>query len=269
AALIEAIDRSAPDLVLRVGDTKPGGAICSDERLAEQLDFMARRSVPVIFTPGDNDWTDCHGQAAGGFDPRERLAHIRATYFADPQTTLGKPIPITSQADQGFPENTRLTREGITVIAAHLVGSNNGFEPGDPAAAAEFAARDRANIAWLRAGFAEATQAESAGIILALHADLFKHDWNTFGQGKWLGHSGFRRFGRVLIEEAKTFGRPILLVHGDGHRFGLSRPWPREVPNLLALEVFGARHMHAVEILADPAERSVFAIRPFWHPDGF
>lgn len=60
--------------------------------------------------------------------------------------------------------------------------------------------------------------------------------------------------------------RPVLLVYGDGHTFELHRPFPNRAPNLLALQVFGDRDVHAVEILVDPDDPAVFAVRPLWNP---
>ncbi|MEU6787396.1 hypothetical protein ABZ912_50105 [Nonomuraea angiospora] len=32
---------------------------------------------PFVLTPGDNEWTDCHRTAAGGYAPTERLDAVR------------------------------------------------------------------------------------------------------------------------------------------------------------------------------------------------
>ena len=37
----------------------------------EQFD---RFEMPLLYTPGDNEWTDCHRPAAGAYNPLERLA---------------------------------------------------------------------------------------------------------------------------------------------------------------------------------------------------
>jgi len=267
-ALIDAIKARDPDLVIHVGDTKAGGGVCSDTRLAEQLDFMMRVAAPLLYTPGDNEWTDCHRDRAGGFDPRERLAHIRATYFAEPGQSLGAtPVPLTHQAEAGYPENARAMLGDVMVVTAHVVGSNNGFEPRDAATAQEALDRDAANRAWLTESFA-AARAEAAGaLILAIHADMFEFGfgprWNAEA---FLGHSGFARFGNVLIDEANRFGRPVLLVFGDSHRFDMFRPFPKRAPGIMALETFGAAHMHAVEVTVDPAAGYPFAVRPLLNP---
>jgi hypothetical protein len=257
-ALIGAINARAPGLVIHVGDIKSGATPCSDELLGAQLGFMRDFAAPVLYTPGDNEWTDCHREAAGGFDPLDRLAHLRATFFARPETLGGEVLPVESQAAAGFPENARLTVNGLAFVTAHVVGSNNNFEPRDMAAIEEFMARDAANVAWLRESFAAA--ADAPALVLALQADMFEFDWNAFGDGTWLRHSGFARFGTALVEEAAAFGKPVLLVYGDSHVFRQMRPFPDAAPNLLALEVPGEDDMHAVEVTADLATSGVFSV---------
>ncbi|WP_101067873.1 metallophosphoesterase family protein [Roseovarius salinarum] len=265
AALIDRINAIDPDLVIHVGDTKSGGAPCSDELLSEQLDFLERFEAPTLYTPGDNEWTDCHRTAAGGFDPVERLAYIRRTYFADPGRSFGaERITVRSQAAGGYPENVRAMLGDVMFVTAHVVGSNNNLEP-RPAAAREHFARDAANIRWLRASFAEAAQARA--VVLAIHADMFEFafgpPWDPEG---FLRHSGFKRFGEALVEEANAFGRPVLLVFGDSHRFRMFRPFRKTAPTVMALETFGARHMHAVQVDVTPSAAFPFAVRPVINP---
>lgn len=267
-ALIGAINQAAPDLVIHVGDIKAGRGPCSDEVLATQRAYLDSIAAPVLYTPGDNEWTDCHRADAGGFDPRERLAHLRATFFDAPGRTLGaRPLPLAHQGVEGYPENARLMLGTVMVMSAHVVGSNNGFEPHDLATAEEALTRDAANRAWLATSFAAAREAQAEALILAIHADMFEFGfaprWNAEA---FLRHSGFARFAEALIAETNRFGRPVLLTYGDSHVFRIFRPFPTRAPALMALETFGARHMHAVEILIDPAAGYPFAIRPLVNP---
>ncbi len=264
-ALLSAINGESPDLVIHIGDTKSGSTPCSDEMLTDQLAFMNTLAAPVLYTPGDNEWTDCHRPNAGGFDPLDRLAFIRTTYFADPAQSLGgSRAAVESQAAAGYPENARMLHKGVLFVTAHVVGSNNNFEVRDPAAVQEFFARDAANVTWLRESFAAAGEAEA--LVLAIHADMFEFDWNEFDDGTWLRHSGFLNFGTALREEAAAFGKPVLLIYGDSHVFRQSRPWPEDAPNLMALEVPGAEQMHAVKITADPAAAGVFSVSLMRNP---
>ena len=85
---------------------------------------------PLVYTPGDNEWTDCHRANNGGYNPLERLAKVRQMFFPKPGQTLGqKSVGVQSQVDQGFPENVRYSRAGVAFGAPHIVGSNNGLAP--------------------------------------------------------------------------------------------------------------------------------------------
>lgn len=260
--LIDTVNARAPVLVVHVGDTKSGSTECSDQMLDDQLGFLNAFAAPVLYTPGDNEWTDCHRSAAGGFDPLDRLAYIRSAYFADRATTFGQSAAeVTSQAESGYPENARLMMNDVMFMTAHVVGSNNNFEIRDMSAVEEFMARDAANLAWLEESFAAATEAEAAALVLAIHADMFEFDFNEFGNANWLRHSGFANFGPALKTEAAAFGKPVLLIYGDSHVFRQMRPFPADAPNVMSLEVPGAADMHAVEVSVDPATSGVFSVQ--------
>ncbi len=266
--LIETVNATDPVLVIHVGDTKSGSTPCSDELLAEQLGFLDSFTAPLLYTPGDNEWTDCHRPAAGGFDPLDRLTLIRSTYFSDPATPFGAPgdVTLSSQAEAGYPENARTQIGDVMFVTAHVIGSNNNFETRDRAAVDEFFARDAANADWLTDSFATATGANAGAVVVAIQADMFGPGWNASGDESWAGHSGFATFGRVLIEQAAAFAKPVLLVYGDSHVFQQSRPFPKAAPNLMAVEVPGAADMHALQITADTAMPGAFAVSLLRNP---
>lgn len=257
-ALIAQINDRKPALVLHIGDIKSGSTPCSDELLNAQLGFMNSFAMPTLYTPGDNEWTDCHREAAGKFDPLERLAWLRKAFFGDGSKSLGATkTDLTSQAAAGYPENARAVVNGVIFVTAHVVGSNNNFEIRDKAAVEEFFARNEANVTWLKDSFAAAKDAPA--LVLGIQADMFEFDWNAFGDETWLRHSGFQSFGTALIEEAAAYGEPVLLVYGDSHVYRQSRPFPTKAPNVLALEVPGEAQMHAVEVTVDTATSGVFS----------
>ena len=59
AGLIDAGNGLEPDFRVQVGDIKGGGAPCTEEAYRTVLDLMQRSEPPLIYTPGDNEWTDC------------------------------------------------------------------------------------------------------------------------------------------------------------------------------------------------------------------
>lgn len=261
-ALIEEINRQAPDFVFHVGDTRGGRGKCSDKVLLEQLEFMNSIQVPVIYTPGDNEWTDCHRTDE---DPRERLNFIRQNYFAEPTKSLGGiKLELEHQGDAGYPENSRFIKDRVMFLTAHVVGSNNGLEATSIEAAEEFFARNEATTAWLNESFEKASGLDA--VVLAIHADMFEFDFNEFERENWLRQSGFSQFGPALQHKARVFEKPVLLVFGDSHIHRVFNPFPKSAPNVLAVEVYGNRDMHAVEITVKAKSKTPFTVRPVWNP---
>ena len=65
------------DLAFHVGDIKNGSSPCTDEYNAMIREQFDRFEMPLLYTPGDNEWTDCHRPAAGTYNPLERLDAVR------------------------------------------------------------------------------------------------------------------------------------------------------------------------------------------------
>lgn len=271
--LIDTINARKPAFALHIGDFKSGSTPCDDAMMTSQLGYMNRFATATIYTPGDNEWTDCHREKAGKFDPLERLAYLRANFFKDNARSLGttpmaEEVQSVLMADRfaGFPENRRFMKNDVMVMTAHVVGSNNNFEVRDPAAAAEFFARDAANVAWLDATFDAATAANAKAVVVAFQADMFEFDFNTSGDETFLRHSGFLNFGTALVARAAAFGKPVLIVHGDSHQFKVYRPFPTTAANIMALEVYGETDMNAVEVVVNPDDPAVFSFTPIINP---
>ena len=58
---------------MHVGDFKAQSVPCSDAEFEKIRDLFKSYPTPVVYTPGDNEWTDCHGVGA---DPVERLTKL-------------------------------------------------------------------------------------------------------------------------------------------------------------------------------------------------
>ena len=272
--LIETINARKPAFSIHIGDTKSSRTPCTDQVLDEQKGFLQSFEGPVVYTPGDNEWTDCHSARAGGYDPRERLQYIRKTYFGNPSQSFGQsPMPVESQAVimaekySGFPENIQFSRDGVHFVAAHVVGSNNGFETVSLEATKEFFERDEANVTWLNDAFDKAEASKAKAMVVAIHANMFEFGFGPFWNAEgFLRHSGFKNFGETLVARASAFKRPVLLIFGDSHKFRVLRPFEKSAPNITALEVYGARDMHAVEVGVDTNDPAVFSVKPVFNP---
>ena len=270
-ALIAEINRRAPVFTFHLGDTKSGVDPCSDELLLEQRAFMNSFASALVYTPGDNEWTDCHRLLAGAYDPLDRLRFIREHYFSTALSLGGQPIRVERQADvmsgfEPFVENSRFNRRGVWFVIAHVVGSNNNFDAvEDSDAAQESLARDKANRTWLADSFDKAAAANAEAVVVAIHADMFGDGFDP-QQESFARVSGFKGFAETLVRKAQSFAKPVLLLFGDSHVFRVFHPFPRSAGNLTAVEVYGAEHMHAVEVTVDPDTTAVFTVKPVRNP---
>lgn len=260
-ALIENVNASSPGLVVHVGDTH-GHYTCDDALMDQMRGFMNDFDAPVLYTPDDNEWTDCHSTEVGDFAPLERLAYLRRSYF-NKGTTLGaQPENVKNQSKDGYPENARLMKGNVGFITVHVVGSNNNFSPSDPKAADEFYSRNQANVAWLEESF-EALQ-DADAIVVALHADMFT-PLSGFSKG-WWPMSPFFDIGVTLGQQSSALEKPVLLLYGDSHEFKSFQPFPKHRPYLHAIEVYGHPDIKAIEIGVRPDARKPFQVERTFNP---
>ncbi len=271
--LIAAINRMKPAFTLHMGDIKSGSIPCSDAVLKQAYDQLHSFAGALVYTIGDNEWTDCHRKAAGGFDPRERLAKLREMFFADPEKSLGQaPLSVESQSRsmpdfKTYVENARFAKNGVRFISVHVVGSNNGFEAQDPESAVEFFARDKANAAWVEASFAKAKAENAKAVVLFMQAEF---DQARFPNGSMPRQSGFTRVLDAIEAGAKAFGKPVLVVNGDEHFIELTplkNSKGQPIPNVLRLMVYGDGDVHAIRVLVDPDSAGVFGFVPMIIPE--
>lgn len=271
--LIAAINTLKPAFTLHMGDIKSGALPCTDEVLKKSYDQIQTFEGALVYTIGDNEWVDCHRKAAGGYDPRERLAKVREMFFAKPARSLGKtPLDVESQAllmpdFSTYVENTRFNKNGVMFLTAHVVGSNNGFEAQDPGAVTEYFARDKANVAWLEASFAKAKADNAKAMVVFMQAEFNEA---RFPNGAMPRQSGFINTLDAIEAGARSFGKPVLLIHGDEHYFSIAplrNSKGRPIPGVNKLMVYGDTLVHAVRVVVDPDSSNVFGFIPLIVPE--
>ena len=257
--LLKHIDAHDLRFVVHVGDIfwRP----CSDEHYAEVLRHFNQLHEPVVYTPGDNEWTDCWERGSGGYAPLERLARIRQLFFANRNRSLGAhPMPLLSQGGE-FVENARWQHDGVVFATVDIPGSRNGMAPFPGRTAAnddEVRRRTEAAAAWTRAAFAEARATNARAVVLAFQANMHLDRRNKWGQA-------FGPFVLAIEEEAKRFGKPVLLAHGDGHVYIVDHPLKR-VANVTRLQVPGSPQVGWVRVVVTPDAKFQFTniVVPPW-----
>jgi hypothetical protein len=243
--------------VVHLGDIKNGATRCDDTYFAQIADAFAGSRDPVVYTPGDNEWTDCHRPTNGGYDPYDRLAALRSTFFGDPGQTLGShPMAVEYQDD--FVENVRWVDARVVFTTVHVVGSNNGLAPWSapletPANAVrreqEVAARTDAAVEWIDAAFDAAEATGAPGVVIAMQAD-------TFATQPML--SGFTDVIERLESRAAAFPGEVLLLQGDTHRYLVDEPLA-DAPNLTRVVVEGETVGEWLRLTVDPRADELFS----------
>jgi len=268
--------------VVHVGDFRGSGFRCDDDVFEKRKRQFDTSKHPFIYTPGDNDWTDCHGHNAGNFDPAERLVTLRKVFFAGNQSLGQRRMNVTRQSDSPqfskFRENARWTYGNILFITLHIVGSNNN-RGRTPDADTEYRERNAANLAWLKEAFIMAKREGNKGVAIFMQANpVFEYRLPP-RRGRALRirpvpkrPSGFSDFLTTLEPEVLAYGRPVILFHGDTHYFRVDKPlfrsneagprkFGRQIENFTRVETFGDPESHWVRVIVDPNDPQVFTIK--------
>jgi hypothetical protein len=121
-------------LTVHLGDIKAGSTACTDPYINGLRDALDSYAGALVYTPGDNEWTDCHRNAADPRNPAERLTFIRGKFFYRPGATLGvRPRRVVSQGSEpgfsDFVENQAWVESKTVFGVLNLPGSNNDLDP--------------------------------------------------------------------------------------------------------------------------------------------
>jgi hypothetical protein len=216
------------DFVVHVGDIKNGSSVCSDAYFAQVRADFDQFTHPLVYTPGDNEWTDCHRTNNGAYNPLERLAEIREDFFPVPGKTLGATMPVKSQASLGLPENVSFAHNRVDFAAVNVPGSNNSMLPWTglgkteptPEQVAEVRHRTDAVIAELKQTFADARQRHDRAVVVLQQADMFDPTYSV----QWGDISAFQPIVQTRVDESSTFDGAVSLFDGDSHVSNLDRP---------------------------------------------
>ena len=222
-AMIDDINKAQPAFVVHLGDITGGNGPCTDEWLEARQRQFGRFKAPFVLMIGDNEWTDCHRT---GFDPLERLAKVRRLFHSkDPA------LPGFTRQSAAYPEHVRWTHDHTLFVGLNVPGSNNNLGR-TPEMDAEYATRMKAVHAWLNEAVALARSPEIETLVVMMQANpLFEGRRSSLPDG----YAGLRA---VLAKIAATLGKPLVVAHGDTHRFRVDNP-VASAPNLVRIEVDG------------------------------
>jgi hypothetical protein len=255
------------DLVVHVGDIHSGKQFCTQAYDESVRDLWTAYKDPVVYTPGDNEWTDCHkaGEGGGtynkvthqidyvlgsdgnpvdyaGGDPLANLALVRSLFFPQAGVTLGgrkKQVLSQGQAfdpahpsDADYVENVMWEQSKTLFVTLNVPGgSNNDTDVwyGAPTASPEQVA-EAANRtgADVRWLHAAFDRANADGVG-GVVVILQADMWDV--DGKSPAH--LTQFAPILDELATAttaFAKPVLLFNGDSHQYRSDDPFSATAP---------------------------------------
>jgi hypothetical protein len=271
--LIAEMDRENLAFVVHDGDIKSGSRHCSDETYKDILAVFRNSATPLVYVPGDNEWTDCHRRSNGSYDPLERLARLREWFFTGDLALGRRPLKLERQSSVAafarYRENVRWEAGGALFVGMNLPGSDNNFNgihrSGGPVA--EFIERSAANRAWLAQAFALGRSKKLVGILIVIQGNPGFHAANA-GRPT----PGYRDFLNQLAEETRAFAGQVVLVHGDTHHHRIDQPLENPetgetIRNFTRLETIGSPFFGWIRGTVDATNPRVFGFEPrFWTP---
>lgn len=253
-----------PDVqnVIQVGDIHSGKQYCTEAYDRTIFDQWTRFSDPLVYTPGDNEWADCHKAAEGGGtynpttgqidyvvdpatgqpvdyakgNPAANLDLIRSIFFAKPGRTLGSGrLHVRSQAqthdrrhpaDSRYAENVLWEQNDVVFVTINVPGgSNNDTDPWYKAPSASPAQQQEV---------ADRTGADLRWLDTAFAVASRTHAagvvitvqadmWDL--DGKPVNHlADYEPIVASVASHTSAFGRPVLMLNGDSHLYRSDNP---------------------------------------------
>jgi hypothetical protein len=235
--MIRAINDSNVVFGAHLGDIgPPESATCTNAWVDRETARFDTVEQPLVYTPGDNEWTDCS-------DELGRLSYLRSKVFRSTgtQSRGSNPMALTSEANRGYPENARWTRGPVIFASLHIVGSRDNYSN-----QSEFAPRRAATVDWVNQTFDQARAEDREGVVLLAQADP-----NLDQQASEKGRIAYQSMFDTIVFQTAAFEGQVLFVHGDGHTYKNQKPIAGR-PNLRRVEVEGDSKVSFVRVHVDP-----------------
>ncbi len=262
-AFIEAINKDKDvSMVLHAGDIHSGSEYCTLAYDAAIFNQWAAYKVPLVYTPGDNEWADCHKKKEGGGtynkstgsinhvmdasgrminyaggDPLANLELVRSIFFSPAGKTLGGAMTVHTQAqefdaahptDSSFVENVWFEKSGVLFATLNIPGgSNNGTDHwfGTPTKSQEQQklVTDFTGAAMRWLDVAFATAKANGDVAVVI---LEQADmWDLDGDKMADQHlTEYKQYIDKMAGLTTAFAKPVLLINGDSHFYRSDNP---------------------------------------------
>ena len=178
--------------LLHLGDIWKGSDRLPESHYLQVAALLRTSLAPVYIVPGDNEWNDLTNPAEGWEFWNRHLLKL------DEHWKTG----LTIARQESHPTNMAWIQNGILFIGVTIVGG--GIH--DPE---EWKARHAYTAQWVADNLAKHKDAVRAAVI--------------FGQARPKPQQ--EDFFAPLVEAAAAFTKPVLYIHGDGHKYEVEPAW--------------------------------------------
>ena len=190
------------EFLLHVGDITAQCGALPESHYVKVAELFKTSHIPVMIVPGDNEWNDLQ-------DPDEGWTYWERHFLAFEQNFSNAPRVRRQPAR---PENVAWVSKGVLMIGINLVGGR--IHDRD-----EWKRRHLQNAEWVLENMKRHIDAVRAAVIFAQAAPSGGHE----------------DFFSMFVESAKSFEKPVLYIHGDGHVWNHEPGW--RAPNILRVQV--------------------------------
>jgi hypothetical protein len=254
-AFIDAVNADPSiDLVVHVGDIHSGKQYCTEAYDRSVAELWTHFQDPLIYTPGDNEWSDCHKAAEGGGtynaatgtidyvldassgkpvdyasgDPVANLALVRSIFFAKPGRALGggKKLVLSQSAlpDPGHPadrkyvENVVWEQNRVLFVTINVPGGSNNDMDVWYGAPVESLAQTQEREERTAADLRWLDTAFALARLTGLKGIVIVAQADLWDPEKGAAHqAGYEAIVSSVAANTRAFGRPVLMLNGDSH----------------------------------------------------
>jgi hypothetical protein len=285
-AFIDAVNADPRvQLVVHVGDIHSGKQTCTEAYNRSVAALWRAFKAPLIYTPGDNEWSDCHKPAEGGGswsaatqqvayvrdssgalvdfaggDPLANLDLVRDVFYPVPGVSLGgRGKQLLSQAqyfdprhpdDGQFLENVIWVQSKVLFVTINLPGGSNNDQDiwyGAPT----MSARQVDEVA-KRTG-ATLRWLDQAFALARQDTDLrgvvIIGQADMWDPEKGATHqAGFEPIVRAIADHTRAWGKPVLMLNGDSHEYRSDNPLSAADPLHFMHPAYDVANVHRIVV---------------------
>jgi hypothetical protein len=258
-------DDPAVDFVLMVGDIHSGKQYCTEAYDRSIASLWSTFKQPLVYTPGDNEWSDCHKVAQGGGvynattgkidyvldgagnpidyaqgDPIANLDLVRSIFFPKAGHTIGGHKLVASQAmlkdkahpsDVKYVENVMFLDHDVLVVAVNIPGGSNNDNDVWYGAPAQTPAQVQEVSERTGADLRWLDLAFNVAKELKTRAIVIQTQADMWDPEKGAAHlTAYEPFVKTIAAHTVAYGKPVLMFNGDSHVFLSDNPFDASNP---------------------------------------